>query len=112
MAQKNLSRYNRGSNKSHQSRSANLAEGGLALRSRLVQTTPIPEVQIQKHDFIVRDEGTIWLFTPLSESASEFLREHIQEDAQYFGTSLCCEHRFARDLLAGLREHGLSAVAG
>jgi hypothetical protein len=71
-----------------------------------------PEVQIQKHDFIVRDEGTIWLFTPQSESASEFLRDHIEDEAQYFGTSLVVSHNYVDGLLVGLKEHGLSAVIG
>jgi hypothetical protein len=63
-------------------------------------------------DFSVRSEGTIWLFTPLSPAALQFLSEHIQEDAQYFGDSLAVEHRFVYDLLIGLREHGLKAVRG
>jgi len=61
-------------------------------------------------DFAVRSEGTIWLFTPQTSAAFEFLSEHIQEDAQYFGDSLAVEHRFVYDLLIGLREHGLKAV--
>jgi len=61
-------------------------------------------------DFSVRDEGTTWLFTPLTPAALQFLSEHIQEDAQYFGDSLAVEHRYVYDLLIGLREHGLRAV--
>ncbi len=61
-------------------------------------------------DFVVRDEGTIWLFTPLTPAALQFLSDHIQEDAQYFGDSLAVEHRYVYDLLLGLREHGLKAV--
>ena len=63
-------------------------------------------------DFVVRDEGTIWLFTPLTPAAFEFLSEYIQNDAQYFGDSLAVEHRYVYDLLIGLREHGLKAVRG
>lgn len=63
-------------------------------------------------DFLVRDEGTIWLFTPQTAAAFDFLSEHIQEDAQYFGDSLAVEHRYVYDLLIGLREHGLKAVRG
>ena len=61
-------------------------------------------------DFAVRDEGTIWLFTPLTPAAFEFLSECIQNDAQCFGPSLAVEHRFVYELLIGLREHGLRAV--
>jgi hypothetical protein len=69
------------------------------------------EVQaVRRIDFVLRDEGTIWLFTPLTPAALQFLSEHIREDAQYFGDSLAVEHRFVYDLLVGLREHGLKAV--
>jgi len=61
-------------------------------------------------DFVVHDEGTVWLFTPLSPAAFDFLSQHIQHDAQYFGPSLAVEHRYVYDLLIGLREHGLRAV--
>jgi hypothetical protein len=61
-------------------------------------------------DFVVRDEGTIWLFTPLTPAALQFLSDRIQEDVQYFGHSLAVEHRYVYDLLIGLREHGLLAV--
>jgi hypothetical protein len=69
------------------------------------------EVQaVRRIDFVVRDEGTIWLFTPSTSLALQFLSEHIQDDAQYFGDSLVVEHRYVGDLLLGLSEHGLEAV--
>ena len=40
---------------------------------------------VRRIDFVVRDEGTIWLLTPLSPAALQFLSEYIQPDAQYFG---------------------------
>jgi hypothetical protein len=58
-------------------------------------------------DFLLRDEGTIWLFTPLTPAALQFLSEHIQGDPQYFGDSLAVEHRYVSDLIVGLREHDL-----
>lgn len=63
-------------------------------------------------DFLVRDEGTIWLFTPLTPAARQFLSEHIQGDAQYFGDSLAVEHRYVSDLIVGLREHDLKVIRG
>ena len=69
------------------------------------------EVQaVRRIDFVVRDEGTIWRFTPLTPSALQFLSEHIQDDAQYFGDSLAVEHRYVAGLLHGLHEHGPKAV--
>ena len=61
---------------------------------------------------VVRDEGTIWLFTPLTPAALQFLSEHIQVDAQYFGDSLTVDHRCVEGLLQGLQEQGLKAVRG
>lgn len=70
------------------------------------------EVQVVRRssDFVVRDEGTIWLFTPLTPRALQFLSEYIQEDAQYFGDSLAVEHRYVEGLLHGLREHGMKVA--
>ncbi len=71
------------------------------------------EVQAVRHiDFIVRDEGTIWLFTPLTPAAQQFLSKHIQRDAQYIGDSLVVEHGCVEGLLRGLQEYGLKAVRG
>ena len=71
------------------------------------------EVQaVRRIDFVVRDEGTIWLFTPLTPAALQFLSEHIQEGAQYLGDSLAVDHRCVDGLLHGLQEHGLKAVRG
>ena len=61
-------------------------------------------------DFVIRDERTIWIFSPQTPAALQFLSKHIREDAQYFGNSLMVEHRYVYDLLIGLREHGLRAV--
>jgi hypothetical protein len=63
-------------------------------------------------DFLLRDEGTIWLFTPLTPAALQFLSEHIQGDARYFGNSLAVEYRYVCDLLVGLREHDLKVIRG
>lgn len=71
---------------------------------------PTASVQNSEIDFVVRDEGSIWLFTPQTPASLQFLSEHIQEDAQYFGDSLVVEHRCVYDLLIGLRTHGLTAV--
>lgn len=64
----------------------------------------------RKIDFVLRDEGSIWLFTPLTPAALQFLSEHIQQDAHFYGDSLVVEHRYVDVLLLGLQEHGLKAV--
>jgi hypothetical protein len=70
------------------------------------------EVQVVRPsiDFVVRDEGTIWLFTPLTPAALQFLSEQMLEDSQYHGDSLAVERRCIVGFLHGLQEHGLKAV--
>ena len=60
-------------------------------------------------DFIIYNEGSILLFRPLTDAAREWLEEHVQEDAQWFGGALVVEHRFAGDLAVGLVQAGFTA---
>jgi hypothetical protein len=95
---------------------------GAPVRKQLQQQSQIPkeadvvnetrqEVQaVRPVDFVARDHGSIWLFTPLTPAAFAFLSAHIQEDVQYFGDSLAVECRFVEDLVHGLTEHGLKVV--
>lgn len=51
-------------------------------------------------DFLIRDEGTVVMFTPVSEAAKNFLRDNVQSEPwQWMGESLCVDHRPARELL-------------
>lgn len=59
-------------------------------------------------DFHVRDEGTIWLFTPLTAAANEFISEHVEEDALFYAGSLVVEHRYVVDLVDGILDEGLT----
>lgn len=58
-------------------------------------------------DFMVKDEGTIWLFYPLSERADQWVQDNVQDDAQFFGTALVVEHRYAPGLILGIEADGL-----
>lgn len=58
-------------------------------------------------DVYVRNEGSIFLFTPLTDKAREWLAEYAPDDAQYMGRSLVVEHRFAQDIAAGMIKDGL-----
>jgi hypothetical protein len=62
----------------------------------------------QAADFLVQNEGTIFLFRPLTESAAAHLEENVQKDALWFGDALVVEHRYARDLAAALNEEGFT----
>jgi hypothetical protein len=84
-------------------------KGELVKSSNAFNTSGTSPTEKPAFDFVVRDEGTIWLFTPQTPAAFEFLSEHIH-DAMYFGSSLAVDHRCVEGLLAGLAEHNLTAV--
>jgi hypothetical protein len=59
-------------------------------------------------DIHIQSEGSIILFHPLTQAAVDWIAENVQGDAQWFGTALVVEHRYARDLAAGMMEAGLA----
>ena len=61
----------------------------------------------QKSDVVVENHGTIVLFRPQTDAAREWIDEHVQDDAQWFGPALAVEARYARDLAAGMLNDGL-----
>ena len=63
-----------------------------------------PQAQV---DVYVENHGSIFLVRPVSNSACDWLTENVQDDAQYFGSALVCEHRYISDLVEGMREAGL-----
>jgi hypothetical protein len=58
-------------------------------------------------DVLVHNEGTVFLFNPLTARAKEWIGEHVQADAQWFGTTLVVEHRYAWGLAQGMKDDGL-----
>ena len=58
-------------------------------------------------DVLVANEGTVFLFNPLTARANEWIDEHVQADAQWFGTTLVVEHRYAWGLAQGMKDAGL-----
>jgi hypothetical protein len=61
----------------------------------------------QAPDVLVRSESTLFLFCPLTASAREWIDEHVQADAQWFGNTLVVEHRYAIGLAQGMMDAGL-----
>lgn len=57
-------------------------------------------------DITVRNEGSIFLLTPRTTDATEFLE--VNTDGQWFGASLVVEHRYVADLVTGLRDAGFT----
>jgi hypothetical protein len=59
-------------------------------------------------DLIVRDEGTLFLFCPLTPRAKAWIDEHVQADATWYGNALVVEHRYAFALAIGINDAGLT----
>ena len=58
-------------------------------------------------DVLVRNEGTVFLFCPLTCRGKEWIDENVQSDALWFGSALVVEHRFAWGLAQGMKDAGL-----
>lgn len=58
-------------------------------------------------DVFVSNEGSIFLLTPMSDKAREWISEHIPEGAMYMGRALVVEHRYVEDIVAGMQGAGL-----
>ena len=63
-----------------------------------------PKEEASAPDVLVHNEGTVFLFNPLTAKAKEWIEEHVQEDAQWFGTTLVVEHRYAWGLAEGMKD--------
>ena len=59
-----------------------------------------PDISIENH-------GSIFLFRMNTRAAAEWVSQHVQDDAQFFGDALVVEHRYAADLAAGMRGDGM-----
>jgi len=58
-------------------------------------------------DVLVNNVGTLYTFCPLTLRAKEWIDEHVQDDAQWFGHALVVEHRYAWGLAQGMLDSGL-----
>ena len=58
-------------------------------------------------DILVHNEGTLFLFCPLTTRAKNWIDEHVQPDAQWFGAALVVDHRYALGLAQGMKNAGL-----
>lgn len=59
-------------------------------------------------DFLLCDEGSIAILTPMTEAAEDWVAEHLPEDAMRFGPGVVIEHRYVADIVDGLVADGLS----
>jgi len=69
-----------------------------------------PEQQAELTDVIdvqVSNEGSLFLFTPLTTAAREWINENVTGETTWFGNALVVEHRYAGDLAQGMAGDGL-----
>ena len=52
--------------------------------------------------FEINNQGSIFLFTPLTEDAKSWWQENVSNDCQKFGNAFVVEHRYAYDIIDGL----------
>jgi hypothetical protein len=58
-------------------------------------------------DIRVDSHGSIILLHPATETAADWLRDHVAEDAQWWAGALVVEPRYVEDIVNGAREDGL-----
>jgi hypothetical protein len=61
-------------------------------------------------DFTVQNEGSIFLLHSHTQSANDWISEHIPDDAQFFGNAVAVEHRYIADIVAGIQSDGLEVL--
>ena len=62
-------------------------------------------------DILARDEGTIWLLTPATERAKQWVVENFSDEIPTWGDGdIVVEHRFVRDIVEGAMGDGLSVA--
>src|SRR5437867_725929 len=93
--------------------SASALQSPSLLSSRLfIGTNTKRRVEMSKQkkrpDVLVRNEGTVFAFCPLTKEAKQWVEENVQlEPWQWLGNTFCVEHRYALGLGQGMKDAGL-----
>lgn len=63
-----------------------------------------------QRDVSVSNQGTLWLFLVHTETAQEWVREHVQTDMDGVGRFMrfTAEHRYAPDIAEGMMAAGFN----
>lgn len=65
-----------------------------------------------KFDFIVSNEGSVFLLTPVSEAARTWAGKHLPQDAQAFGPATVIELHDMSGIIVRIRAGGLEIALG
>lgn len=63
-----------------------------------------------KLDVDVSNEGSIFLVTPCTQAARDWIEENVGGETQWFGKALVVEHRYIQDLVIGMQHAGLTVA--
>jgi hypothetical protein len=63
-------------------------------------------------DFQISGGGTLYLLHPMSESAKQWVDEHLPKDALTLGEAVAVEHRYISNIVDGILEDGLTVSDG
>jgi len=58
-------------------------------------------------DFLFQNHGSICLLTPLTAAATQWVEDNVGEH-QTFGAAVVVEHRYARGIVEGVIDDGLT----
>jgi hypothetical protein len=61
----------------------------------------------RKTDIWILPQGTLTLVRPLTQRASEWIGQHLQDRSQWFGPAFLIEHHYVAKLLNGMIADGL-----
>jgi hypothetical protein len=57
-------------------------------------------------DISIENHGSLWLVRPRTDSARQWLRWNVQDDALWFAGALVVEPRYVADLVSGIQDDG------
>lgn len=63
--------------------------------------------RVRKTDIWILPQGTLALVRPLTQRASEWISQHLEDHSQWFGPALVVENHHLEILLPGMIEDGL-----
>src|SRR5215510_970910 len=73
-------------------------------------TSDIVNKVLRDPDVLVCNEGSIFLFQPVTSKAKSWIAKNVQPDTQWFGDALVVEHRYAPELALAMCQDGLVLV--
>lgn len=71
---------------------------------------PMADMSPGQVDVSLFNEGSIVLFQLNTEAAREWVSEHVDPAATWFGNSLVVDHRYVDDLVDGMLDAGLELI--